>query len=100
MDMSVLGRNAPCACGSGKKYKKCCLERDEVSARQTRPAPLPAIAENDFVAELLPNVDEAVDRLLIRVEKGQFENVEAGLEALLCKHPDYHATNYAMGVYL
>jgi hypothetical protein len=23
--MSKLGRNAPCKCGSGKKYKKCCL---------------------------------------------------------------------------
>ena len=20
-----VGRNAPCPCGSGKKYKKCCL---------------------------------------------------------------------------
>jgi len=24
-----LGRNDPCHCGSGKKYKKCCLPRDE-----------------------------------------------------------------------
>jgi len=24
-----IGRNAPCPCGSGKKYKKCCLEKDE-----------------------------------------------------------------------
>jgi tetratricopeptide (TPR) repeat protein len=24
-----IGRNAPCPCGSGKKYKKCCLNRDE-----------------------------------------------------------------------
>lgn len=23
------GRNDPCPCGSGKKYKKCCLEKDE-----------------------------------------------------------------------
>lgn len=23
-----IGRNEPCPCGSGKKYKKCCLERD------------------------------------------------------------------------
>ena len=23
------GRNEPCPCGSGKKYKKCCLEKDE-----------------------------------------------------------------------
>ena len=22
------GRNAPCPCGSGKKYKKCCLDRE------------------------------------------------------------------------
>lgn len=24
-----IGRNAPCPCGSGKKYKKCCLAQDE-----------------------------------------------------------------------
>lgn len=24
-----IGRNGPCPCGSGKKYKKCCLEKDE-----------------------------------------------------------------------
>ncbi len=23
--MSGVGRNDPCPCGSGKKYKKCCL---------------------------------------------------------------------------
>ena len=23
-----IGRNDPCRCGSGKKYKRCCLERD------------------------------------------------------------------------
>ncbi|MDP4096341.1 SEC-C metal-binding domain-containing protein [Paenibacillus sp. P96] len=26
--MSSIGRNEPCPCGSGKKYKKCCLEQD------------------------------------------------------------------------
>lgn len=24
-----IGRNEPCPCGSGKKYKKCCLNKDE-----------------------------------------------------------------------
>lgn len=24
---SKIGRNAPCPCGSGKKYKKCCMPR-------------------------------------------------------------------------
>jgi hypothetical protein len=27
--MSKIGRNVPCHCGSGKKYKKCCLPKDE-----------------------------------------------------------------------
>ncbi len=27
--MAKTGRNAPCPCGSGKKYKKCCLSLKE-----------------------------------------------------------------------
>ncbi len=27
--MEKTGRNAPCLCGSGKKYKKCCLPKEE-----------------------------------------------------------------------
>jgi hypothetical protein len=29
----TVGRNDPCPCGSGKKYKKCCLRRDEERAK-------------------------------------------------------------------
>ncbi len=25
------GRNDPCPCGSGSKYKKCCIEKDEAA---------------------------------------------------------------------
>jgi hypothetical protein len=28
-----IGRNEPCPCGSGKKYKRCCLAKDEQAAR-------------------------------------------------------------------
>ena len=27
MAIQKLSRNAPCFCGSGKKYKKCCLDK-------------------------------------------------------------------------
>jgi hypothetical protein len=47
------GRNDPCHCGSGKKYKQCHLDKDEAAAREARakamaeaeknaPAPEPA----------------------------------------------------------
>jgi hypothetical protein len=26
-----VGRNDPCHCGSGKKYKKCCMAKDEAA---------------------------------------------------------------------
>jgi hypothetical protein len=49
--MSNVGRNDPCPCGSGKKYKQCCLIKDEGKAREARakedaeaPAPEPAAA--------------------------------------------------------
>ena len=37
-----IGRNDPCPCGSGKKYKKCCLRKDEEArarAARTREDP-------------------------------------------------------------
>jgi hypothetical protein len=30
------GRNEPCHCGSGRKYKHCCLERDHAAAVAAR----------------------------------------------------------------
>jgi len=34
------GRNDPCPCGSGKKYKKCCLPKEQEAQREAaRPAP-------------------------------------------------------------
>jgi SEC-C motif len=44
------GRNDPCHCGSGKKYKQCHLAADEAKARQVREkaaaeAPAPAASE-------------------------------------------------------
>jgi hypothetical protein len=32
-----IGRNAPCPCGSGKKYKKCCYEKDQRLLRDASP---------------------------------------------------------------
>lgn len=30
------GRNEPCLCGSGRKYKQCCLPKDEALAAAAR----------------------------------------------------------------
>jgi hypothetical protein len=46
------GRNDTCHCGSGRKYKHCCLEKDEAAARAARAkAAAPADAPADPAAE-------------------------------------------------
>jgi hypothetical protein len=30
------GRNEPCHCGSGRKYKQCCLAKDDAAAAKLR----------------------------------------------------------------
>ncbi len=37
-DIPKLGRNDPCWCGSGKKYKRCHLEEDEKKRSRQRAA--------------------------------------------------------------
>jgi hypothetical protein len=37
-EVPQLGRNEPCHCGSGRKYKKCCLEEDAGRLRSEREA--------------------------------------------------------------
>ncbi|MBL9106828.1 MAG: SEC-C domain-containing protein [Myxococcales bacterium] len=48
--MTQIGRNAPCSCGSGKKYKSCCL----VGGRQSYTA-----GERQSALDRLPGVLEA-----------------------------------------
>lgn len=51
------GRNEPCTCGSGRKYKHCCLPADEALAAAARKvqadvtAPLETAAESGEAAK-------------------------------------------------
>lgn len=44
------GRNDPCHCGSGRKYKQCCLDKDEKAASAAR-AEAAAAAEKAAASE-------------------------------------------------
>ena len=48
--MGKPGRNDPCSCGSGKKYKKCCLKKESAAAPST---PTAALKEANVNARLM-----------------------------------------------
>jgi len=52
--MIKIGRNDPCPCGSGKKYKSCCLRKKQHSD----PIPWPTFDEDFVVGELLKSSEE------------------------------------------
>jgi tetratricopeptide (TPR) repeat protein len=93
--MNELGRNDPCPCGSGKKFKKCCLAKNEAA----RPRRVTVGTPEHFITELRPELDDAVHRLLHRLESGEGRGVGNDVVALYQEHPRYHMTNFAMGVY-
>lgn len=77
--MAAISRNAPCLCGSGKKYKNCCLGKAE-NAAPAHEAARSVIVETDL--DTLSN--EAND--LIR--QGQWERAQAACQRLRKEFPD------------
>jgi len=45
------GRNEPCHCGSDRKYKHCCLEKDNAEASAARKAAAEAVEQSSAASE-------------------------------------------------
>jgi SEC-C motif len=48
------GRNEPCPCGSGRKYKHCCLREPHPAVAEPAPSPPAEARGGDWEADLLP----------------------------------------------
>jgi tetratricopeptide (TPR) repeat protein len=109
--MAKAGRNDPCPCGSGKKYKKCCLPTEETAAlevhakaqaerearaaadrlrdRQIRAEMRARWAADDTGADGDP-LDAASNAVIDLIEAGKLEEAEAAARDLLVRYPDVH----------
>jgi tetratricopeptide (TPR) repeat protein len=96
--MAKVGRNDPCPCGSGKKYKRCCLEKDEAAERAARAAatPSPNVAvkiADKLAAGAYEDEDElttASNAAVALVRTGKLDEAEQAARALLERFPDVH----------
>ena len=75
--MGKIGRNDTCPCGSGKKYKKCCLN-DPRKALQ---------AESDYTDDITSFIElsNSINDLL---DKKDFKKARAVCRQLLNKYPE------------
>jgi tetratricopeptide (TPR) repeat protein len=109
--MAKPGRNDPCPCGSGKKYKKCCLAKDEAvereqaakaEARRTESAAATHRLDlrklkHDMMARLAGVADAHEDELTIAsnataelVRAGKLDEAEQAARDLLVRFPEVH----------
>ncbi len=106
--MPNAGRNDPCPCGSGKKYKHCCLEKDR--AVELAPAIAQRVAlqahkatqaaqQKDFQADLLQSqatwqeaqaLDAASNAVIDLVHAGRLDEAEQAARELLVRYPEVH----------
>ncbi len=63
--MSKVNRNDPCPCGSGKKYKQCCMNKDQAPRRQRAAlaGQLAADGSGENVAEALAAYEEVFNEI-------------------------------------
>ncbi|EFK05303.1 conserved hypothetical protein [delta proteobacterium NaphS2] len=71
--MKKIGRNEPCPCGSGKKYKKCCLNASKLPIGGT------------FIYTDLDNLSNQVPDL---IQDKKFDEAEAACRKLLRQYPE------------
>jgi len=62
-----VGRNDPCPCGSGKKYKHCCLRREETGSNREREATTTASTPAAW-----HELDHALARRMARYARDRF----------------------------
>jgi tetratricopeptide (TPR) repeat protein len=96
--MAKIGRNDPCPCGSGKKYKQCCLAKDEAAARAARAAqpvvpPPPRLSAANFSQagdDDGEQLTEASNAVVDMVHAGDLDAAEQAAHDLLVRFPEVH----------
>lgn len=79
--MEKTGRNEPCHCGSGKKYKKCCLEQDQIAPQESKQGQTTQRVSKTAIqqpSEILSLIDKTGD---LALQNKEIEACETGWTA-------------------
>ncbi|MGH8803095.1 MAG: SEC-C metal-binding domain-containing protein [Casimicrobiaceae bacterium] len=87
-------RNDPCPCGSGRKYKHCCLPKDQAAQSTALAASATlATAEQRAIDAMLERDDPlaaASNAVIDLIKAGELEQAEQAAWNLLGAFPDVH----------
>lgn len=88
--MTKVGRNQPCPCGSGKKYKQCCLDADEAARVAALPAQPtgPPVGKFGFGNYDIDPLDRLSNDTVDLINAGRLDEAERMCQQLLAEFPD------------
>ncbi|HEY4175844.1 MAG TPA: tetratricopeptide repeat protein [Kofleriaceae bacterium] len=97
--MTKVGRNHPCPCGSGKKYKQCCLDADEAARIAALPKPtLQAAGKASFGNwSQIDRLDHLSNGSLDLIKAGRLDEAERMCDQLLAEFPDVFDGHMRLG---
>jgi tetratricopeptide (TPR) repeat protein len=104
--MTKVGRNQPCPCGSGKKYKQCCLAVDDTArlAATTPPPPQPSLealrAKDAQSYDELKRLERLSNDSLDLIHAGRLDEAEPMCQQLLTEFPDEFDGHMRLGALL
>ncbi len=104
--MPTPGRNDPCPCGSGKKYKRCCLDRDQAAAlasllaKRAKPEAKRRARAEELRATLeeAMELDDASNAVVHLIDAGRLDEAEHAARALLVDYPEVHDGHDRLGM--
>lgn len=99
--MPKIGRNDPCPCGSGKKYKHCCRDKHEAAERAAFAAARAAAAaeypqrqarfkERQARLEHEDELARTSNAVIDLLDTGKVDQAEQAARELLARFPDVH----------
>jgi len=92
--MAKIGRNDLCPCGSGKKYKRCCLAKDEAADREklaaANAAAVAAHQHSHFCHDCSQQLDDAANAVFALIDAKKFDAAEQAAYDVLARFPSTH----------
>jgi hypothetical protein len=98
--MAKMGRYDLCRCGSGQKYKRCYLTRDDAAATERAAAQRAAAARAreaersvpraKLIAEDDDGLDEASNGVIDLIDAGRLDEAEQAAHDFLRRYPQVH----------
>jgi tetratricopeptide (TPR) repeat protein len=102
--LDKVGRNDPCPCGSGRKYKKCCMLKDkalssdaDVEEEEGESAEVSQDSERSFTKARTSEIENIFHRGCNYLEKNEFDRAAKAFKYVLTLDPAHYKALTGMG---